>query len=157
MARYVFQKKDQVAGGRAAGTKSFLEGTGFHAISEEARRKNSRKGGLKQGPIQGAANVASGQIERIRIESEAARLAWARSEQNRQLAREMGKQYGKLVDWEKIKNTESLAEGQRVGGPRSRCQRWHKNRGIWSLGCDICISELEEIWGFEARDPEFKD
>ena len=157
MARYVFQKKDQVAGGRAAGTKSFLEGTGFHAISGDARRMNSRKGGLKQGPIQGAANVASGQIERIRIESEEARLRWARSDENRAAMREIGSIQGPKVDFSKIKTPESLRLGGLVGGPIGRHVRWHVNRGILNLKCDLCLASLEKNWGIPVLDNEFSN
>jgi hypothetical protein len=89
----------------------------------------------------------------VRQLGEAGRLEWARSSENRAGAREMGKTFG-LKNMDAIRTKESCSKGQATGGQRSRCQRWHNNRGYYSLNCEICLDDLSKLWGFEVRDPE---
>jgi hypothetical protein len=141
--RHKFSKDEQISGGRIAGTKAAELKIGIHGISPEQRRQNSSRGGVTQGKIQGAANVASGQMEQMRRDSEQARLRWARSEKNRTAARKMGKKYGARVDMNALKTPASLRLGQANGGDKSRHVRWHTNRGIKNFKCSYCLAEFE--------------
>ena len=67
--RYQFSLADQIAGGKIQGRRTLKNKTGIHGMTPEQKREASSQGGVTQGKIQCAANVASGQIERIRIES----------------------------------------------------------------------------------------
>src|ERR1700730_5734168 len=136
--RHKFTPEQIRQGGRAAGKITFERKTGIHGASPEQRQQNSSLGGKIQGPITGAANVASGQIERIRIESEEARLAWARSEQNRSAARAMGKKYGKLNSLSEFRTAETCKLGAKIGGPRGRHVRHHLNRRLFNPLCPLC-------------------
>lgn len=154
MARYVFQKKDQIAGGRLSGEKTKRLGLGIHRITPGSPEhlENCRKGGLRS--VQGVLNVASGEWDRIRNSPAAVegRLEWCRSEENKTRCSEMGRLQGPHVDWEKVRTTESCQLGQIRGGKLSRCQRWHKNRGYYSLDCEICLEELSKSWGIPIED-----
>jgi hypothetical protein len=92
--RHQFTKAEQIAGGKISGTNTSELNVGIHGIPPKQHRENSIRGGRVQGVIQGRKNILSGQMERMRLESEPARLAWARSQENRNRVREMGKRIG---------------------------------------------------------------
>ena len=139
------------AGGAIAGKKSFEAKTGIHGLSEAERLGNSRKGGLITGPKLGAANLASGQWDKIR-NSEAAvesRLEWARSDENKKRCSEMGKKQAPNVDWSRVKTPESLRLGQARGGLASRHTRHHFNRKLFNPACPLCVAAKERgdrVW-----------
>ncbi len=150
--RYQFSQRDRRRGGIAAGRLTFIAKTGIHGIPAEQRRINSSRGGKTQGAIQGAVNAASGQIARARQAGEVPRLLWARSAENRAAARAMGLRQGPKIDMQAIKTPASLKLGQARGGTLSRCVRWHRNRGYYSLNCEICLQELSTAWGILILD-----
>ena len=133
--RYRFSHADSVSGGRTAGAKSFSAKTGLFGMTPELRREASSRGGVTQGNIQGPKNRDSGQLERIRIESEPARLRWARSDENREAARKMGLARTGISHFPTI---EICRLGQKRGGQKSRHVRHHLNRKLFNPLCPLC-------------------
>ncbi len=152
--RHQFSKNESSAGGKISGTRTAELKQGIHGISPEQRLENSIRGGRTQGPIQGQLNVLSGQIERMQ---ELPQTKIGRSLAGKRTGRALGLKYGPLADMNAIKTPESLSQGQKNGGPKSRHVRWHINRGIRNFKCSYCLAEIEkeEGWGIVVQEPGF--
>jgi hypothetical protein len=147
-----FTKAAQIAGGKIQGARSRDAKTGIHGLSEAERLANCRKGGLVQGPIQGKKLVESGHLERIR------NLPQTKIAQRRVGLAAVKRIYdsGYRGDPTGIATKESRKKGAEIGGPRGRHVRWHVNRGIFNLACELCLAAIEkhESWGFAVQEPE---
>ena len=147
-----FTKKAQIAGGKIQGARSRDAKTGIHGLSEAERLENCRKGGLVQGPIQGKKGVESGHLERIR------NLPQTKIAQRRAGLAAVKRIYdsGYRGDPTGIATTASRKKGAEIGGPIGRHVRWHVNRGIFNLACELCLVAIEkhESWGFVVQEPE---
>ena len=158
--KYIFTKDDQVAGGKIQGVRSRDAKTGIHSIPPDSpeHKENSWKGGITQGNIQGVKNRDSGQIEQMSAlpQSVKARLTWATSEENKEACRKMGSLQGIKVDWARVKTKQSCQKGAEIGGPRGRHVRWHVNRHVFNMSCDLCLEAIarKENWGIEVFEPE---
>jgi hypothetical protein len=150
MARHVFDHEAAVLAGRLNGEKTKRLGLGIHGQTPEQRHAASVAGGKTQGRIQGPANVASGQWEKIRTspESVEGRLAWARSEENKKRCAEMGRLQGPRVDWSRVRTLESCKLGAKIGGPIGRHNRHHVNRKLLNPLCPLCVASRDrgETW-----------
>jgi len=134
MSRHIFSPEETRAAGRISGRRSRENKTGMFSLSPEQRRQNSSLGGKIQGPITGAANVASGQLDRIR---ELPQTKAAQSAVGKRTGRALGLKYGPLSDMSRIKTPDSL----KLGGQNStgRHVRHHVNRRLFNPLCSLCM------------------
>jgi hypothetical protein len=158
MSRHIFSLAETQAGGRLSGAESKKLKLGIFSLTLEQRRENSSLGGKVQGPLQGKLNVKTGQVFEALAAGEDARLAWARSEVNRQRMRKIGRQRGATVDMSKIRTTEGCKLGAERGGPAGRHARWHRLRLLFNPFCWLCqvAKAAGENWWTAVYVPKLK-
>jgi hypothetical protein len=152
---------------RENGRKAFEEGTGIHGATDEQRSSYGRLGGLAHvesghiqvlGYIQGAKNVDSGLLGRIRPEQtheravEMGNKAFEKKagfhgltpEEKSDNARLGGQIAGRIAADTGRVHTMRTHEGSVLGGRTASHVRWHIKRHIINPRCDLCCMDEAE-------------